>query len=235
MKNTQESPIQNTIDFVLRGKQCPTESDISNLVAGIEKPITDRDTAMSIATAIVCIGRNPSGVKTALRLLAQYSSPALFQGEALTTFFGVSYRWAKLIGPRPNFGSHMERLFDVLNEYKKEGAQWYLTINGNPRECVTISTDNWAYLLACALDSKHRDSKPIAVVIRKFEQLRDATTGLPLKTIGGLCVFNNEVRPLSASEIEEASTTDNKTGLPLAKEKHVRFMDIQKLIPKMFT
>lgn len=233
MIDSKISNTPNAVDFALQGIQCPTASDIATVVSGLDKPITGVDTAMSLATAIVCTGRSTEGLKTTFKLLQQYGVPSLFKGDAVPAFFGVVYRWKKIIGPKPNFGSQMERLFDVLNEYKKLGANWYVTISRDA-DPAKIASDNWAYLLAYALDSRLNDSQPIAVVIRKFEMLKDAKTGMPLKTIGGLMLFNGDIVPLSAYQMEKASTTDSKTGQPLTKEKYVRYVDIQKLIPNMF-
>ncbi|ADG07561.1 hypothetical protein [Kyrpidia tusciae] len=121
----------------------------------------------------------------------------------------------------------------LTDAWFRDGRPWYVTVlewlNDTQHITHTFSTDNWERFFVWSLS--HVDGV-ISIVIRRFEHLRDASTGLPLKTMCGLVIDEKEKRcvALSADEMREAHTTDAETGRRLGPEPGVRYAKAREVL-----
>ena len=125
-------------------------------------------------------------------------------------------------------------LWRFLTEaWLQDGRSWHVTsveltqpFNTTVR-AHTFSTDNWEWFLIWGLKNQESD---VSIVLRRFEHLRDAATGFPLKTVCGLIIEGNRCIGLSADEMRKAATTDAITGNPMDQEPAVHYVDAHKLL-----
>lgn len=135
----------------------------------------------------------------------------------------------------PDFDNPVARLFQTLTQaYVKDGRSWYVTIVNNSF-VSTYAKDNWAYLLASALSDTYWP-RPyyLSVVLRRFEKLKDPVADIPLKSVGGLIISDNDFQPVSREKMQVAINTDIN-GKPLPKDPTVRVVDVRELAPELFT
>ena len=126
-------------------------------------------------------------------------------------------------------GHPLMRLIDALNETEEE----YLVTIASNSGVSSFGSDNWSSFKEFATREIITFGKSLScgIGIRRFEKLRDSDSGLPFKSVCGVCINGNEVFPLSAEDTELASSYEYGTGKPIEKENLVIFVEFHDMLP----
>lgn len=105
----------------------------------------------------------------------------------------------------------------------------FLTINGYG-QIGTFSFDNWNYLLDFwnQLIHNHLPEEPVSLVIRQFSKIK--IENIPMKRVAGAILYPEEIRGLSAKEIQEAFTTDHETGKKIQINDNIKYCSLDDLL-----
>jgi len=138
---------------------------------------------------------------------------------------------------RISTGTPLVRLIELLEADAQDRWLVTLALNGESIPNGTVASfgsDNWCHFRQFANKVSQDPALSGGIIVRKFENLVDVDSNLPLKSVCGILLSGGELVPLTGATTMKAASFDCDTEAPLELEPMVRYLNATDMLPDLF-